>query len=128
MENSILISTKKVLNLEAGYTSFDQDIVMHINSVFSTLNQLGVGPDEGFMIEDDVPTWDAFFGSDPRLNHVKTYVYLRVRMLFDPPTTGYLVEAMNQQIRELEWRLNTQREDTEWTKPISPEEVPIVEE
>lgn len=127
MSNSILTSTKKALNLEDDYTAFDQDVIMHINSVFSTLNQLGVGPDEGFMIEDKTPTWEAFFGSDPRLNHIKTYVYLRVRMLFDPPTIGYLVDAMERQVRELEWRLNVQREDTEWTDP-QPPVVLVVEE
>lgn len=117
MSNSILTSTKKMLNLADDYDVFDQDVIMHINSVFSTLNQLGVGPVEGFMIEDEEPTWDAFFGSDPRLNHIKTYMYLRVRMLFDPPTTGYHVEAMKEQIKELEWRLNVQREDTQWVDP-----------
>jgi hypothetical protein len=116
---SILDSTKKSLNLAADYTAFDEDIIMHINSVFSTLNQLGVGPVEGFMIEDKDATWDAFLGSDPRLNHVKTYVYLRVRLLFDPPGTGFTTEAMKEQIKELEWRLNVQREDTEWTDPVT---------
>lgn len=124
---SILTSTKKTLNLAEDYTAFDEDIIVHINSVFSTLNQLGVGPIEGFMIEDKDTTWDAFLGSDPRLNHVKTYMYLRVRMLFDPPTTGYHTEAMQKQIEEHEWRLNVQREDTQWTEPIPPV-VLIVEE
>lgn len=117
MSESILTSTKKVLNLAEDYEAFDQDVIMHINSVFSTLNQLGVGPDEGFMIEDGVQTWDAFLEGDPRLNHVKTYVYLRVRMLFDPPTLGYVVDAMKEQIKEHEWRLNVQREDVKWTDP-----------
>lgn len=124
---SILTSTKKTLNLAEDYTAFDEDIIMHINSVFSTLNQLGVGPIEGFMIEDKDSTWDTFLGSDPRLNHIKTYMYLRVRMLFDPPTTGYHTEAMQKQIEEHEWRLNVQREDTQWTEPIPPV-VLIVEE
>lgn len=119
MSDSILESTKKNLNLASDYTAFDQDVIMYINSVFSTLNQLGVGPVEGFMIEDDASTWDAFLEGDPRLNHVKTYIYLRVRMLFDPPTTGYHVEAMKEQIKELEWRLNVQREDTEWVDPVT---------
>jgi hypothetical protein len=116
---SILDSVKKTLNLATDYTPFDEDIIMHINTVFSTLNQLGVGPVQGFMIEDKTPTWDAFLGSDPRLNHVKSYVFLRVRMLFDPPATGFTTEAMKEQIKELEWRLNVQREDTEWTDPIT---------
>jgi hypothetical protein len=120
MTESILQSIKKTLNLSADYEAFDQDIVMHTNSVFSTLNQLGVGPDLGFMIEGEGPTWTEFLGNDPRLNHVKSYVYLRVRLLFDPPTTGYHVEAMKEQIKELEWRLNAQREDTQWVDPTPP--------
>lgn len=120
MSESILLSTKKVLNLAEDYDAFDQDVIMHINTALSTLNQLGVGPDEGFMIEDGSSTWDAFLGTDPRLNHVKTYVYLRVRMLFDPPTTGHHVSAMEKQIQELEWRLNVQREEVKWTDPTVP--------
>jgi len=120
VSDSILGSIKKVLNLELDYTPFDADVIMHINSVFSTMNQLGVGPDEGFMIENYDPTWDDLLEGDPRLNHVKTYVYLRVRLLFDPPSTGYLVEALQKQIEEHEWRLNAQREETKWTEPVIP--------
>lgn len=123
MTDSILNSTKKALNLPADYDVFDTDVIMHINSVFSTLHQLGVGPVEGFMIEDDSLNWLAFLGTDPRLNNVKTYVFLRVRMLFDPPSTGYHVTAMQEQIKELEWRLNAHREDTEW---IDPQPVPVI--
>lgn len=110
MSDSILNGTKKALGLDSEYDVFDPDITMHINSVFSTLNQLGVGPEEAFMIEDADATWDTFLAGDKRLNSVKTYVYLRVRMLFDPPTTGYLVSAMQSQITEMEWRLNLVRE------------------
>lgn len=117
MSDSILTSTKKVLNLDESYTAFDQDIIMHINSVFSTLNQLGVGPETGFMIEDEAATWDDFLGTDLRLNHVKSYMYLRVRMLFDPPTTAHHVAAMEKQIEELAWRMNVQREEVAWTDP-----------
>lgn len=117
MSDSILTSTKKILGIDEGYTVFDLDIITHINSVFSTLTQLGVGPENGFMIEDKTTTWGAFLGTDPRLNSVKTYVYLRVRMIFDPPQSGYAVEAMKEQIRELEWRLNVQMEHTIWTDP-----------
>jgi hypothetical protein len=114
---SILTSVKKVLNVDATYTAFDEDILMHINSVFSTLTQLGVGPATGFAIEDDTATWDAFLGTDPRLNNGKTYVCLRVRMLFDPPTTSYLIDAMKEQIRELEFRMNVYRGETAWVDP-----------
>lgn len=120
MSESILQSIKKTLNLQADYEAFDQDVLLHINSVFSTLNQLGVGPASGFMIEDGEKTWEDFLGQDPRLNHVKTYVYLRVRLLFDPPTTGFHVSAMKEQITELEFRLNVQREDTQWVDPTPP--------
>lgn len=120
MSDSILQSTKKALNLSAEYEVFDQEVIMHINSVFSTLHQLGVGPAEGFMIQDNGETWSAFLAGDLRLNHVKTYVFLRVRLLFDPPTTGYLVEALQTQVRELEWRINVQREEVRWTNPVAP--------
>lgn len=125
MNDSILTSVKKALNLAEDYEAFDPDVIMHINGVFSTLNQLGVGPSVGFMIEDKVPTWSAFLGSDPRLNHVKTYVFLRVRMLFDPPQTGFHTKAMEDQIKELEWRINAQREDEHWTAPVPPAPIPI---
>jgi len=117
MEESILTSIKKVLGLAADYTEFDEDVLLHINSVFSTLAQLGVGPVGGFMIEDDTSTWDEFIGEDLEYNAVKTYVCLRVRLLFDPPTTSYLIDAINNQIKELEWRLNVKREETGWVDP-----------
>lgn len=117
MSDSILTSTKKILGMEEDYTAFDFDILTHINSAFSTLTQLGVGPEEGFMIEDATATWDAFLGTDPKLNSVKTYVYLRVRLLFDPPQTSYLIDAFNRQVEELAWRLNVQMEHTIWTDP-----------
>jgi hypothetical protein len=110
VSNSILQSTKKVLGIEASYTAFDPDILMHINSAFSTLDQLGVGPEGGFEIFDESATWSDFIGDDPRLNSVKTYVYLKVRLAFDPPGTSYLINALEKQATELEWRLNVVRE------------------
>ena len=115
--SSILTSTKKILGIEEDYTDFDVDILMHINSVFATLNQLGIGPEQGFAIEDATPTWDAFLGTDARLNSVKTYVYLKVRLLFDPPQNSYAIDALKQQAMELEWRINTYRESYGWTDP-----------
>lgn len=128
MENRILVSVKKLLGLDEVYTAFDLDIMTHINSVFSTLNQLGIGPDAGFMIEDDSTTWDTFLANvdntpDPRLSSVKTYMHLRVRLVFDPPQTSYLVDAYKEQIRELEWRLNVKREGESWVNP-EPEPTP----
>lgn len=110
MENSILKSTKKILGISPEYTAFDIDVITHINSVFTTLQQLGIGPVEGFMIEDDSLEWGAFLGDDLRLNSVKTYVYLRVRLLFDPPVSSFAITSLQEQVRELEWRLNVHRE------------------
>lgn len=120
MGDSILTSTKKILGVEADYTAFDVDIMTHINTVFSVLNQLGIGPAGGFAIEDAEPTWEDFLDEDLRLNSVKTYVYLRVRLLFDPPTTSYLITSMSEQIQELEYRLSVKREGESWTDPNPP--------
>lgn len=119
MEESILISTKKILGIAEDYTVFDLDIITHINTAFSTLTQLGVGPAEGFMIEDETAAWSEFdpVGDDRNYNAVRSYVFLRVRMLFDPPTTSYLITAMEKQIQELEWRLNVHREGLDWVDP-----------
>lgn len=106
MESSILKSTKKVLGLSADYTAFDPDIIMHINAAFVILNQIGVGPTTGFMIEDDEAEWDSYGLTDTAyLNLVKTYVYLKVRLLFDPPGTSFLLTSMEKQIDEYAWRL-----------------------
>jgi len=118
MAESILTSTKKNLGLDESYTAFDADILMYINGVFSTLDQLGIGPEGGFAIEDDTATWDDFLGTDLKLNSVKTYVTLQVKLLFDPPQTAHHLEAVNHQIKELEWRLNTVREMTAWVAPV----------
>lgn len=123
MTDSILDSTKKTLNLASDYTAFDQDIILHINSVFSTLNQLGIGPSVGFMIADKNPVWADFLEGDLRLNNIKSYMYLRVRLLFDPPTLGYVIDAMKDQIKELEWRINVQRESIAWVDPSPDNEV-----
>lgn len=127
MEQSILISTKKILGIAEDYTVFDLDIITHINTAFSTLTQLGVGPADGFMIEDASDLWTDFDPVDDHLNYnsVKSYVFLKVKQLFDPPTTSYLISAQEKQIEELEWRLNTYREGTEWVDP-DPPIVPVV--
>ncbi len=127
MEQSILKSVKKILNIDPMYTVFDLDIITHINSTFSTLQQLGIGDPDGFMIEDDEALWVDFIGADPRLNQVKTYICLKTRILFDPPTTTYLIGALEKQIQELEWRLNTFREGVAWVNP-NPPVVVIVDE
>lgn len=105
MENSILTSTKKILGVGENYTAFDLDILTHINSALSNLEQLGVGPVGGFMIDGSEATWDALDLPQNQLNMVRTYIFLKVRSLFDPPTTSFALEAMDKQIQEHEWRL-----------------------
>ena len=126
--DSILDSVKKNLGLADTYDVFDPDIILFINSVFSTLNQLGLGPTNGFAIEDDTATWDEFLGGDLRSNDVKTYIYLRVRLLFDPPQTGYLVDALNKQIAEHEWRMNVRWEDENWVQAQPSPSIPSNDE
>jgi len=117
---SILIDVKKTLGIDQAYGAFDLDILMHINTAFATLNQLGIGPVDGFMIEDETPEWDAFLGDDLKLNSVKTYIYLSVRLVFDPPTTSYLIDSLRNQLNELTWRINTYREGSAWEDPDPP--------
>lgn len=119
MEDRILASTKKVLGVPEDYTAFDLDIMTHINAAFSVLTQLGVGPAEGFFIDGEDPVWSDFITDPITLNMVKTYVYLKTRILFDPPTTSFLIEALNKQIAEYETRISYQREDESWTIPVS---------
>lgn len=116
--DSILDSTKKMLGFEPDYTAFDLDIITHINTVFFTLQQLGVGPDQGFMIVDREATWAEFVGTD-NINGVKSYVYLRVRLLFDPPTSSFHLESLNKQAGELEWRLNVKMEEVRHPWPTT---------
>ena len=103
--DSILTSIKKMLGISAEYHQFDVDIRIHINSVFTVLTQLGIGPVGGYSIQSESDTWDAFLKDATNLELVKTYVYLKVRMLFDPPVTAALVDSTNQMISEFEWRL-----------------------
>lgn len=110
MEDSILNSIKKLLGIAADYTHFDTDIIIHINTIFMTLNQLGVGPSEGFRIEDSLATWDEYIEDDDNLDAVKTYMYLKVKLIFDPPLNASVQETMKQSIKECEWRLNIQAE------------------
>lgn len=102
---SILNTTKKLLGIEAEYTAFDMDVLMHINSTFATLHQLGVGPIVPFEIEDEEAVWADFILDTPNINSVKTYMYMKVRLAFDPPSTSYGITAMEAQTKEYEWRL-----------------------
>lgn len=120
MEQSILNSVKKMVGVDPSLTVFDDVLLMHINSVLGDLEQIGLGPVGGFMIEDDAPTWDDFLDGDPRWSAVKSYVYFRVRLMFDPPQTQYLVNSLNEQVTKMEWRLNVTREGDSWTDPSLP--------
>ena len=117
-DGSILNETKQVLGLGADYTPFDQSIILHINSIFGVLHQLGVGPEDQFFIVDETSKWESFVGATNKINMVKTYMYLRVRLLFDPPTTSFAIKAMEEQIREFEYRLNTISEESRWRDPF----------
>ncbi|MCC8085630.1 MAG: hypothetical protein LIP15_15565 [Clostridium sp.] len=109
--DSILTSMKKLLGITKEYTHFDADIIMHINSVFSILTQLGVGPSDGFSIEDDTTMWTDFMPTDPRLELVKSYMHLRVKLLFDSTTmSSAVMDSINRQISEFEWRLQVAAE------------------
>ena len=110
METSILTSIKKLLGVAEDYSEFDEDIMTHINSVFLNLTQLGVGPEEGFMIEDNTAEWVDFINDRVQLQAVKTYVYLKVKLLFDPPLSSSVTESINRMIAELEWRLNAEED------------------
>lgn len=106
MSDSILVSIKKLLGITEEYDYFDADIIMHINMAFMVLYQLGVGPKTPFSIEDASATWSDFMGDSTDLAGVKTYVFLKVKLVFDPPQSSAAMEAIKQNIAELEWRLN----------------------
>lgn len=110
---SILTSIKKLLGIEEEYTQFDADLIIHINSVLSILTQLGVGPSEGFSIADKTAVWTDFVPGDARLSSIRTYVYLKVKLLFDPPLSSAVIESTKQLISELEWRLNVAADPVE---------------
>lgn len=111
MSDSILTSVKQMLGITEEYEYFDPQLIMHINSVFMVLNQLGVGPDTAFTISDKTATWSDFVGcSTDALESVKTYVYAKARLMFDPPQSSVLMECTNRLISELEWRLKTETE------------------
>lgn len=102
---SILDSVKSHIGIATEETHFDFDIIIHINSVFSILHQMGVGPEKTFTITDNKAIWDDFTDDD-NFNEVKTYMYLKVKMIFDPPSSTSVMEAYKRQIDELEWRLS----------------------
>lgn len=110
MDNSILLDIKKLLGLTGEYDVFDTDIIININSIFMVLNQLGVGPRRPYMISGDSERWSDFTDDISFVSAVKTYIYLRVKLIFDPPSSSFVIESINKQIAELEWRLKSQKE------------------
>jgi hypothetical protein len=117
---SILNTIKQLLGIPIEDNAFDTDIIVNINSVFMNLNQLGIGPATVYFIEDNTQLWSNFLVDEPMYAAVKTYIYLKVKMVFDPPTTSFILDAMGRQIQELEWRLAVQ-------VPIPPDPIePVV--
>lgn len=106
MEDSILKSIKKMLGIHESYTEFDTDIIIHINSVLSILTQVGVGSEEGFYISDASDEWSDFIGDRTDVEMIKTYVYLKVKQMFDPASSSAVSEASKNLINELEWRIS----------------------
>lgn len=105
-EESILVYVKKLLGIQSDYNHFDPDIIYGINAAFAVLTQLGVGPESGFSISDDSTKWDEFVSDTTRLSLIKPYVYLKTKMLFDPPSSNVLTDSINKIISEYEFRLN----------------------
>ena len=115
MEDSILTSVKSKIGMLEDYTEFDNDIIDYINSVFMILKQLGVGPSNGFAIQDASDKWSEFISEPERqaeLQGVKTYIYQKTKLIFDPPQSSALIEALKQSIAEFEWRLNVEAESS----------------
>lgn len=106
MDNSILEEIKKLLGIMPEYNFFDADLIIHINTVFSVLNQMGVGPSNCFSINGSEELWSDFTDNDNMLQPVKTYIHVRVRKIFDPPSSSFVMDSINNTISELEWRLN----------------------
>lgn len=112
-----------MLGIESQYTHFDQDVIFDINTVLMTSNQIGVGPETGFLITGASETWKDLLGERTDLEAVKSYIYLKVRLLFDPPSSSFVLDAMQRQAAEIEWRLLIQVENTAYVTPIIEEEV-----
>lgn len=111
VNSSILLSVKKMLGPSADYDIFDPELIIYINSVFGTLHQLGVGPEEKFVITGDSELWSDFTTEGEEIEEVKSYMYLRVRLLFDPPSSSFVLSSFKEQMKELEWRLQCKAEE-----------------
>lgn len=113
MDDSILNSVKKLLGIPEEYDAFDVNVIMYINSVFNILNQLGVGPANGFSITDSSSTWNDYFADSEPIEAVKSYVALKVRLMFDPPSSSSALQSLTNMISELEWRINVKSDSAE---------------
>lgn len=110
LDDSILETIRAAAGLEFDDDSFDTDLIIHINSMFNFLTQCGVGPEDGFSINDDSAKWSDFI-SDERMNMVKSYILLKTRTLFDPPTSSFVLSAWKEEVAEIEWRLKEEAEE-----------------
>lgn len=104
---SILVSVKKLLGITEEQTAFDTDIIIGINTTLNALTQIGVGPEDGFTISDSSALWSDFINDDRKLELVKTYVYLKTRLIFDPPQSSSVMDAINKTLQEVEWRISS---------------------
>lgn len=109
--DTILLSVKKMLGLDKDYDVFDPELIIHINTVFGTLHQLGVGTEDQYRITGDTEVWSDFTTEGEQVDEIKTYVYLRVRLLFDPPSSSFVLSSFKEQLQELEWRLNVKADE-----------------
>lgn len=114
--DSILESVKKLLGADPDYSVFDPDIIMCINSAFGTLQQLGVGPIDGFRIDGPEDMWNTYTTNGDFIDEVKTYVYMRVKLMFDPPSSSFVLDSYKEQIKELEWRINVKADELRGVK------------
>lgn len=118
--DSILKTVKTALNVSETDEAFDEELVLWINSTFWTLKQLGIGPVQGFVIEGDGEDWDEFLSDEVLLSQVKSYITMKAKLQFDPPSTGFHTTSLTELIKEAEWRLSVDREDVAWVPPLVP--------
>lgn len=124
---SILTSIKKMLGIEEEYTHFDEELIMYINSVLMGLTQIGVGPAEGYSIKDRNDFWADYLGNNTNLEAVKSYIYMKVRLIFDPPSSGFVLDSIERLTKEMEWRLNINVDPSTPYVPVTPTD-PEIEE
>lgn len=111
MQNSILLTIKQMLGIPSEYSVFDEELIVYINTVIAALRQLGVGPENGFAITGENDSWEDYIGDTSMYENVKSYIYLKVRMMFDPPSSSFVLEAFKNQAAEIEWRIYIQADE-----------------